>query len=505
MRLFASFWSSCLSGLRAAIRPHAAARCEARSTPIATRRSWSVGWLGALGVLILTALVLLLTRSACADERAPGNGHTYSLGECLALTEHTHPAIAAARARLAAMGAQLEEARSARAPLVALSSRFGVVPNTQTSATGAPVAPTGNFVTQGLASGVGPFLQLGLSATLPLYTFGKISAANRAAEAQVRLGEWDVEKERQQVRIEVRRAFYGVTAARDLLSLVADALAKLDDAIANVRRKLEGGEHGVDEVDRMRLEANRDELVARTGDARRGEASALAALRFYTGVQTGFDVPDEPLVRPSTPLAPIVTYLTAARTHRPDVNRARAGVVARSAQVDWARANLLPDLGLGMQFDWTLAPGVKGPVAGVDTSSVNSPQLGAAFGLQWSLDLFTKNARVHQAESNLDEARALERLALGGSATEVEVAYAAAVEASAREETWDRAVRRAKGWLVAVRDAIDLGTKDESALVEPLRMLVVARANQLQALMDTNMTRAELARLTGWENAAAPS
>jgi hypothetical protein len=35
--------------------------------------------------------------------------------------------------------------------------------------------------------------------------------------------------------------------------------------------------------------------------------------------------------------------------------------------------------------------------------------------------------------------------------------------------------------------------------------MVLARANQLQALMDTNSTRAELARLTGWENAAPPS
>jgi len=458
--------------------------------------------LGALGVLIAAALVFFLTRSACADERSPTDGHKYSLGECLSLTERNHPALAAAHARLGMMRAQLDEARLAHAPLVALSSRFGVVPNTPA---GPPVASSGNFVTQSLASGVGPFLQVGVSATVPLYTFGKISAANRAAEAQVRLGEWDIEKERQQVRLDVRRAYYGVTLARDMLSLAGDALGKLDGAIENVRRKLADGESGVDEADRIRLEVSRDELVARIGEAKRGEAVTLAALRFYTGVQTGFEVPDVPLARPETPLAPIVTYLTATRTHRPDVNRARAGVAARSAQVDWARANLMPDLGLGMQFDWTLAPGVKGPVAGVDTASVNSPQLGAAFGLQWSLDLLTKSARVRQAQSNLDEARALERLALGGGSTEVEVAYAAAAEAGTREESWDRAVRRAKGWLVAVHDAIELGTKEESALVEPLRILVLARANQLQALMDMNMTRAELARLTGWENAAPPS
>jgi multidrug efflux system outer membrane protein len=457
-----------------------------------------------LGVLLVAGLVFFLTRSACADER-PADGHKYSLGECLALTERNHPVLAGARARLSMMRAQLDEARLAPAPLLVLSSRFGVVPNTPAPTPAGPTPTSGNFVTQSLASGIGPFVHIGVSATLPLYTFGKIAAANRAADAQVRLGEWDVEKERQQVRIDVRRAFYGLALARDMLSLAGDASAKLDRAIDNVRRKLADGEHGVDDADRIRLEVNRDELVARMADAKRGEAATLAALRFYTGVQTDFEVPDVPLARPDAPLAPIVSYLTSARTHRPDVNRARAGVAARNAQVDWARANLLPDLGLGMQFDWMAAPGVKGPVAGVDTTSLNSPQLGASFGLQWSLDLFTKNARLRQAQANLEEARAFERLALGGGATEVEVAYAAAVEASTREESWDRAVRRAKGWLVAVNDAIDLGTKDESALVEPLRMLVFARGHQLQALMDTNMTRAELARLTGWENAAPPS
>lgn len=507
MRVLALLSPWPISRRLASLHGRALPGCEARSTPSATRRSritWRLArWLGALGVVLAVGIVLALTRSACADERAP-DGHAYSLGECLSLTERNHPSLSAARARLGAMRGQVEEAAAARAPLVALNSRFGVVPNTP-AATGAPATTSSNFLSQSLSNGVGPFVQLGLTATLPLYTFGKIASANRAAEAQVRVGEWDVEKERQQVRIDVRRAFYGVTVARDLLALAADALAKLDDAIGTVRRKLAAGERGVDEVDRIRLEVSRDDILARMGEAKRGEVAGLAALRFYTGVQTGFDVPDAPLTRPATPLGPVVSYLTAARTHRPDVNRARAGVVARSAQVDWAHANLLPDLGLGMQFDWTAAPGVTGPVAGVDTTSLNSPQFGATFGLQWSLDLLTKNARVHQAQSNLEEARALERLALGGVATEVEGAYAAAVEASAREETWARAVHRAKGWVVAVRDAIDLGTKDESALVEPLRTMLLARANQLQALMDTNMTRAELARLTGWENAAPPS
>src|SRR5690606_37827812 len=128
----------------------------------------------------------------------------------------------------------------------------------------------------------------------------------------------------------------------------------------------------------------------------------------------------------------------------------------------------------------------------------------AAFGIEWGLDLLPKQARVAQAESQLEEARALERLALGGIAVEVENAYASVVEAKTREENWDRAEHRSRRWSSSTQDAIDVGTKDERFLLEPLRLYVFARANHTQALMDYHVTLSELARVSGYD-AVAPS
>jgi outer membrane protein, multidrug efflux system len=113
-------------------------------------------------------------------------------------------------------------------------------------------------------------------------------------------------------------------------------------------------------------------------------------------------------------------------------------------------------------------------------------------------------ARIHEAESQLEEARATERLALGGIAVEVENAYGTAVEAENRERSWDAAEHKAKQWIVTVQDAIDLGTKQEKDLVEPLRAYVDARVNHVTALMDLNVSLSDLARTSGWD-AAAPT
>jgi outer membrane protein TolC len=107
-----------------------------------------------------------------------------------------------------------------------------------------------------------------------------------------------------------------------------------------------------------------------------------------------------------------------------------------------------------------------------------------------------------QAESQLEETRALERLALGNAMFEVEKAYADALEAKGREEAWDKAEHVAKQWISTVQDAIDLGSGDERSLLDPLRVYGNARIQHLRALMDYNVTMSSLALASGWDSAA---
>ncbi len=428
-------------------------------------------------------------------------GHAYTLTECLALADRNYPNLWAARARLANYHGQLEEAKFTPFSYWGASSTFGVAPPVGGSIfyNNVPVTIAGTSFPDGWQ----PFLQFSVNGRIPLYTFGKIGSIRRAAEAQVRLGEWDLEKARQSVRMDVRRAFFGLMLARDALYIGDEVRGRLNSAIQGIADKLDRADTSVEESDKLRMELYRDELLARIAEARRGESYATAALRFLTGVQTAFDIPDEPLKRPDVVVGPVVRYLTAARLFRPDVNIARAGVVARRAQVDFARANLFPTLGLGGNFNYSIAPSIVPASSGFNGVAGNGLSAVGAFGIDWPLDLLPRNARVHQAEAQLEEARSLERLALGGVAVEVENAYAIAVEAKTKEENWDRAEHRARHWMSFIQDAIDLGTKDERSLIEPLRAYVFARANHAQSLMDFNVALSELARVSGWD-AAAP-
>jgi outer membrane protein TolC len=426
--------------------------------------------------------------------------HVYSLAECLALADRHFPNLWAARARLSLVHAQLEEAKWTPWFQWSAQSSFGVIP----PLLGTVVFPQSNQLARNITGldGLQPFFGFGINGTVPLYTFGKIETALQAAEANVRVNEWDMEKSRAQMRMDVRRAFYGLSFARDAKYVIDDSMERLDKAINGVKEKLAKGHTNLTDVDRLRLEYFRLDLTSQSLRQPQGQTTALAALRFMTGVETAFDIPDEPLKRPDRPLVSVAQYLEAARLLRPDINMARAGIVARKALVDYNRAKLFPDFGLGLGADFISTPSAipQGNIWASDPFNHFYYYFG--FGFRWGLDLLPQAARGQQAEAQLEETRALERLALGGAMAEVEKAYADAVEAKTREETWERAEHLAKEWISMAQDHIDLGTWDENYLVEPLRLYAGARINHLQALMDYNVTMSALAQASGWDNAA---
>ncbi|MGO9834274.1 MAG: TolC family protein [Polyangiaceae bacterium] len=465
---------------------------------------------GFLAAAAMTASVVSIAR---AGDEAAGDAwgigasapatlrpHQYTLAECLSLADRNFPNLWAARARLALAHAQLEEAKWAPWFQWSAQSSFGVIPPIN----GTVVYPQSGVEARNI-TGLGnlqPFFGFGVSGVVPLYTFGKIETARDAAEANVRVSEWDMEKWRQTMRMDVRRAFFGLELARDAKYVINDAIERLDKGIDGVRDKLAKGDVNVSEVDRLRLAAYKQDVVAQSLQAPKGEAYALGALRFITGMQTAFDIVDEPLKRPDRPLVSIAQYLAAARILRPDVNMARAGVAARRALVGYNRAKLFPDFGLALGADYMSTQGAVPQENAWASDPWNHFYYYAALGLRWSLDLLPQAAREQQAESQLEENRAMERSALGNAMYEVEKAYADASEAKGREEAWDKAEHIAKEWISLVQDHIDLGTADERALLEPLRSYGSARMQHLTALMDYNVAMSSLALASGWDSSA---
>jgi outer membrane protein TolC len=432
---------------------------------------------------------------AKATKARAQNVHT--LRECLELADRNHPSLMAARARLGVMRAQVDEAH------VAPFSSFTLV-------AGASPAPTfrgGPVYTQdrevGLNGNIGMAWGFSVDGTVPIWTFGKVTNLWKAADAQVLVGQQDIRKVRNQIHLDVRKAYYGLQLSRDGLALLEEASSKLEKAIGSLEEKVKTGDG--DEIDLLRLKTAMAELQGRRAEAEKGQRVALAALRFLTGSGPQFDIPDVPLKPPRHGVQAVDTYVDASRLYRPEILMARAGVAARTAQSDLARSKLLPDIGLTLSASYRRAPEITDQTNPFVRDDANFLRYGVGVGMRWSLDFLPASARIRQADSQLEENKQLLRYATGGVGVEVESAYASVLEAKKKHDAFGNASKLARQWMIRVAQNMDLGTSDEKDLVEPARQYALQRYNYLSATMDLNMAMAQLALATGWDALAEAS
>jgi outer membrane protein TolC len=441
----------------------------------------------------LASVALLLGTLAAGARAEAAERAAYDLPHVLELAERNHPNIAASRARLLLARAQLDEAHWAPYSQWKMTGGIAIAPSLKGNNVYSPNTDVS------LTSNLAVAWQVNIQGVIPLWTFGKIGNLWDAAGHYVHVQQADVEKERDAVRVDVRKAYFGLQLARDSRLLLADVRSAIDKAQATLQKQIDKDEG--DPIDLLKLQTYAAELDVRESEAERWVNVALSGLRFYTGVGD-LDIPDAPLRPPKHQLGHVTRYLGAAQIHRPEIAMARAGVAARSSLVQLARAQLFPDIGIGLTASMSAAPAIADQINPYVVDPGNYFHYGAALVFQWKLDFVPGAARIRQAEAQLDEVRAQQRLALGGVGAEVEVAYAEVVDWQKRTEVYARAVKTAKKWLVTVQQGIEVGAVAEKELLEPAKAYATNKFNQMNAVMELDMAMARLAKATGWDSIA---
>ncbi len=459
------------------------------------RRGIALGAALALAACAAPAAAQDAAPAAAEDAARPvARSGIYSLRRILELADSNHPNIAQARAKVLMARAQLDEARYAPFSQWKMTGGVSLAPTVRGNNVFSPNTDVS------LTSSLGVAWRATLDGVVPLWTFGKITNLWDAAEANIKVNQASLEVDRDAVRLDVRKAYFGLQLARDSQLLLRDARTQLDKAQKRMEESVQREEG--DPIELLKLQTYSAELEVREAEVERYLTIALAGLRFYSGVPN-LEIADAPIQPPRHPLGHVTRYLAAARLYRPEIAMARAGVAAREAQVHLARAQLFPDIGIGLSAGLSAAPEVANQINPYVSDPGNYFHYGAALVFQWKLDVLPQAARIRQAEAQLEEVRSQQRFALGGVGADVETAYAEVVDWKKRLEAYTKAASYAKKWLITVQQGIDVGTAEDKDLLEPARAWATQRYNQLNATMELDMAMSRLAKATGWD-AIAP-
>ena len=458
-----------------------------------------------MAAVVAAALLALSARPAAARR--------YTLPELIARVNASYHGVQAAREGVEAADAQLSQAARLWWPTGQLTFGFTGSPQVRCDD---PV--TGKAWTQGgdqqralsncirtdvvdLRSGEqvlpyhGVAFNLGLNLIQPLYTFGKIEMAKKAAEAGVDAARAQVDKDRADVTFNATRAYWLLKWARAAEATLDDGITRLKEWVKKINDEIDKGKTTYTENDLVRLKLALDTAELTALDVEKAKELGLSGLRMLTEDDAA-DIDDSDLDIIDPVAEPLAYYEDAARTHRPEARMLAAAAQATSANRRLQLANLLPDFGLALSFTYAYAQSVDDP----QNAFMNHPNaLGAGLSLVLRYNLDVAERLATRSKAVADERSFTERRkqALGGIYIEIENAWLDARAARRKSELLGHSEKVARGWYNAVDENLQVGVAESRDLVDAARNFFELRMRHLQSIMDVNMATATLKQTAG--------
>jgi len=417
-----------------------------------------------------------------------------SRAEALAL-EH-HPILDQARVDLQLAQARRSAARHSRfLPQLSLSNVWGPVPDARGAYTDAGVLVSPDTVDA--LGRLGFFTETNFEVLQPLYTFGRIDRLVDAAEAGVEASRAGIEATSDEVRLQVRKLYWGMALGEELVRLADEVMDEIAEADPQLQERYDDGTITQNDLFRFevyRYRANRDrrEAVDRLELAR-------AALRAATGL------PDDVPIRAEAPgLAPVsmepaslAEYLAMARDSRPELSRLEAGIAAQMSLAGSRRSEYYPQLFLAGSVKWNYAPGRFDSRNPFVYNPTNFFRPGVVVGFNWNVNLFQTRDRVRIAER--EAARLSAQLEPLSEKVELDVrqAYQALIRAAADVEESQVAFRAAENWFRAESQTFDMGIGEVKDLVDAFQAKIEMETEHVRSTFEFNSALADLSRAVG--------
>ncbi|MDZ4164650.1 MAG: TolC family protein [Smithellaceae bacterium] len=429
-----------------------------------------LGWRLGAGMVLLAAFLFLSSAAASAQTRV------FSLEEALAIAAEKNRDIEKARVYIAwAQGKYVEE-RAAAFPQLTASASLGWDQDESQKI----YSPMQTQRTERRSA------QIGL--TQPLFTWGQVSAAIRAARVGLQSAEEQLRIYQQAAKRDVSAAFHDVLLARELHRLALHSLEQKKRHQEEARRKLQAGV--ATDYDVLAAEVSVENARPDTIRTENKIRIARERLRFLLAIEKGEVDVTGGLEADLIPHRSYEEAFALAREKRPDLADIRYRIGLNRELVVLAAAQDKPRVDLKGAYGWNYLE--QPTVYGDGPSWSVGVQLSYPF-----FDGFRTRGRVAQAESDLkriqiDEARRIDAVAL-----ETRDAVNAVRESEDIVRSLSGTVNQAERLLTMAEKGYELGVKTRLEVEDAELNLRQAKSSLSRARRDYLVARVNLDWVTG--------
>ena len=338
---------------------------------------------------------------------------------------------------------------------------------------------------------------LTFSIVKPLATFGRLENYQAAAQKNIAIKQQDVYLQRDEVALQVVKAYYGYLTARDSRLLLVSTRVRLSGALDLVERWLEEGSGKATQSDKFALQSGLGLIDNFIAEATGLERIAMAGLNLLTGRKGFIELADRRIKPVALPEESLDEWVELALANRPEFKQVEAGLAARRALVEATRADKKPIVFAGVAGSLSVSPGRDR----LDNPHVYDPFNHVAasplIGMRWQWEQGAQPGRVAQAQAELDALVHKASFARAGIPFQVQEQFhqmQAKHDAIASMRDSSRAARR---WMIAAYSDFEAGLEEADDIINALQVYVLAYAEYLRAVNDFNNSVSKLRSVSG--------
>ncbi len=345
---------------------------------------------------------------------------------------------------------------------------------------------------------LGVFSRTHIELVQPLYTFGKLGNAKKAAGFGLEAGEAAVESKKNDVVLQVKKLFYGLVLARELREIIQESEEKVREARQRVNEMIEEDSEDVGQNDLLKIDVFEFEVQQSRARAEKSIEMGKAALMAVLGIDrfVDFDIVDTAAGTDPAHLEGLEVYIEQAKSRRHDIRQLRSAVLARRALLKVAKSDFYPQIALAGSLQWGFAPHRPELDNPFLRDEFNFLRGGAVITLRQNFNFGLTRAKYLARKAELATLASKESQALNAVELQVEQTYRDVVEARANVVNSDRALRSARAWLTAATLGFDV-TGDSSELLDAYTAHAKMQHAHRQSLFAYRVSLAALDHVTG--------
>ena len=417
-------------------------------------------------LLLSAALTMALGQSAFAGETVALN-----LDDAMLRAFQTNPTVSIAQYELDSARASYNAARQSRGISISANhtTQRGGYDDAQQAAPGI------------WTKGIGNNHANSLSASLPIFTGGKLSGTIKQAKANYQYNEVGVQRTYNEMRSTVTDGYFNMLQADNIQKLSAESVTRLEDHLKNVQAQYDVGVVAKADVLRSQVELAdaKQDLIKAENQYQLAEAS----LNRIVGLPMDTNLKLDNILVYTAYDRTMEDCLAYAAEHRPELEQAKQNVEAYKGALKVARSGHMPQVAASASQSWS------------DTNWPGDENGNWGVGVSVEMNVFDTGvtlSKIHGAEADLKNAEETYRDTVDSVNLDVRNNYLSLREAEKRIGNTKLAVEQAdEDYRIAqLRYMSGVGTNTD--VLDAQVALTKAKTNYTQALYDYNTSKTAL-------------